>query len=63
MARVSYGLADADQHPIIAALHDFICHHPSIWLEWPSGVGHESRRRGRQRSADTRRLAERSEAT
>ena len=41
MSRMPYGLADARQHPIVAALHDFVCHRTSIWLERPFDVGHE----------------------
>ena len=35
MSRVPYGWADAGQHPVVAALQEFFCHRPSIWLNGP----------------------------
>jgi hypothetical protein len=32
MARVPHSWANAREHPIIAALHDFFCQRSSIWL-------------------------------
>lgn len=45
MLRVPYGLADARQHPIVTALHDFVGHRTSIWPKRLLEVGHERLRR------------------